>query len=145
VTVDRIETQRSGAELDDRAPTETALLFVYNADSGLLNSVRDQVHKTVSPSTYRCNLCALTYGGLGMRRSWARFTADLDLRVEFLHRDELSHQYGIDDVELPTLLLWDGGEASLLIPAEEMNDIPTLDELMSRVEILVRGIRENRQ
>jgi len=43
------------------------LIFVYNADSGLLNAMKDWAHKIVSPETYPCSLCALTYNNLGMR------------------------------------------------------------------------------
>jgi hypothetical protein len=38
------------------------LLFVYNADSGLFNSIAEAAHKIVSPQTYRCDLCRITYG-----------------------------------------------------------------------------------
>jgi len=49
------------------------LIFVYNADSGLLNAMKDWAHKIVSPETYPCSLCALTYDNLGMRRPWREF------------------------------------------------------------------------
>ncbi len=42
--------------------TEKALIFVYNADSGLLNAINDGILKIVSPSTYQCSLCSLTFG-----------------------------------------------------------------------------------
>ncbi len=47
--------------------TRPALVFVYNANSGLLNALLDMGHKVVSPRTYPCSLCALTYGSLGLR------------------------------------------------------------------------------
>jgi hypothetical protein len=46
------------------------LIFVYNADSGILNAIKDLIHKNVSPETYPCSLCAVTYDNLGMKREW---------------------------------------------------------------------------
>jgi hypothetical protein len=37
------------------------LLFVYNADAGLVTGLLDTLHKVLSPSTYSCSLCAITY------------------------------------------------------------------------------------
>jgi len=37
------------------------LIFVYNANGGLVNSWLDTAHKIVSPSTYSCSLCAITF------------------------------------------------------------------------------------
>ncbi|WP_232221892.1 hypothetical protein [Methanococcoides burtonii] len=47
--------------------SKNTLIFVYNADSGLINEMKDYVHKIVSPSTYECNLCAITYGNTGIK------------------------------------------------------------------------------
>ena len=71
----------------------TELLFVYNADSGLLNAAVDYFHKIISPATYSCSLCAVTYGNHKMRPSWQQFIAQLPVQVTFLHRDELHKQY----------------------------------------------------
>ena len=37
------------------------LIFIYNAKSGLVNEMIDFAHKIVSPETYECNLCAISY------------------------------------------------------------------------------------
>lgn len=71
------------------------LLFVYNADSGLFNTLADIAHKIFSPKTYACNLCALTHSPIGMRSDWKTFLADLRQPLEFLHRDEFQHQFGL--------------------------------------------------
>ncbi|MBC7930780.1 MAG: hypothetical protein H7Z38_09495, partial [Rubrivivax sp.] len=55
-----------------------ALVFVYNADSGLFNALTDIAHKAFSPATYQCNLCALTHSTFGMRKGWKRFLETLD-------------------------------------------------------------------
>ncbi|UCC94253.1 MAG: hypothetical protein JSW25_08525 [Thermoplasmata archaeon] len=120
------------------------LLFVYNADSGVMNSLKDYVHKTVSPATYQCNLCALTFGSLGMKGTWAEFIDGLGVPVEFLHRDELHQRHGVEGVDLPAVLMKEGSDVSVLIPAEEINALGTLDELKGLVSLRVRELREER-
>lgn len=120
------------------------LLFVYNADSGAMNALKDYVHKSLSPATYPCSLCALTYGSLGMRGAWARFIDGLGVPVEFLHRDELRNRYGLSELPLPSVLASEGGDASVLIPADEIDALRTLEELKALVSTKVAKLREER-
>lgn len=69
------------------------LLFVYNANGGPLNGWIDTLHKTLSPGTYACSLCALTYGAFTMRPEWREFLQTLPIQPTFLHRDELRAQH----------------------------------------------------
>lgn len=113
------------------------LVFVYNADTGLLEALQHAVWAAVRPETYPCQLCSLTYGPLGMRRSWRRFVGALAVPVDLLHADELAARYPqIGPVELPALFEDRGGALEVLIPAVEMRAVPTLDALMSRVREL---------
>ncbi len=122
------------------AREDLQLLFVYNADSGLVNAARDLVHKTVRPSTYACNLCALTFSGLGMRSEWARFVDDLGVPVVFLHRDELKEGYGVEHMPLPVVLTYDAQGTAVLISADEINALGTLPDLMGLVSSRVKGL-----
>ncbi len=72
------------------APAEGALLFVYNADSGLFNTLSDIAHKLLSPHTYACDLCRLTHGYLRERAAWRDFLAGLGRPCLFRHRDQLA-------------------------------------------------------
>lgn len=108
------------------------LIFVYNADSGLLNAARDLLHKTVSPQTYDCALCAVTYGPLGMRREWRDFVRALP-PTRFLHRDELAREHGIRGVALPAAWRLQGGEPGLWLTADELRAVDSLDGLMALV------------
>ena len=69
------------------------LVFVYNADSGVLNLVKDIAHKLLSPATYPCSLCDLTYSAFGERKSWIRFRKSLPVSQQYLHIDEFVSQY----------------------------------------------------
>ncbi len=57
---------------------------MYDADSGVMQALRDAVLKTVSPEMYGCNLCALTCGSPVMRRRWRGFVDGLPLPAVFL-------------------------------------------------------------
>ncbi len=108
------------------------VLFVYNADSGLLNFILDAAHKIFSPATYPCNLCALTYTPTGLPR-WRRFVRTLPWPVAFLHKDELAEQYGETEAALPAAFVWDGNALHPWIDAQEMNDFESLDDLITAV------------
>ncbi|KEF35058.1 hypothetical protein RDMS_03240 [Deinococcus sp. RL] len=110
------------------------LLFVYNADGGPLNGLKDLWHKTVSPQTYACSLCAVTYGPLGMRREWRDFVRGLGREVRFLHRDELAAEFGLRNVPLPAVYeLRPEGTLQEWLPASELRAVTTLKDLMRRV------------
>ena len=108
------------------APT---LVFVYNADSGVFNTLADAAHKIFSPRTYACNLCALTHTAVRMRGEWREFLDGLGLPLEFLHADELAARYGLEGVGLPAVLLKDGGGLKILAGADAINACRTLDDL----------------
>lgn len=112
------------------------LVFVYNADGGLLNSVRDVWHRARSPQTYPCQLCRLTYGVTGMNGRWREFTESLDVPVVFLHRDEFRFEYASSswrNVDLPVALLQVGRSLREVVPAQQIRQAQTLKALMRMV------------
>ena len=111
------------------------LLFVYNADSGLLSGLKDLLHKNISPHTYACRLCAVTYNNFGMLSDWREFWQDLGKPVEFLHRDELAQQYGLKDVSLPAAFIYcETSGIQLWLDADAMNRCQTLGDLKELVQ-----------
>lgn len=72
----------------------TRVVFVYNADAGLANALLDWGHKIISPATYACSLCGVTYGHLGMKREWRDFIASLGADVQFTYRDTWTAETG---------------------------------------------------
>ncbi len=120
-------------------PVETPdkrLVFVYNADSGLLNTVRDIWVRVARPADYDCALCLLTYGARGMDQRWRRFTRSLGLPVTFLHRDEFRELFAtspLRDVELPAAVVEDRGALVQVVPAGRMRAAADLDRLMDAV------------
>jgi hypothetical protein len=117
------------------------LIFVYNADSGLLNGLRDLLHKLISPQSYDCQLCALSYSALGMRREWKLFIASLAHPVLFLHADELRQRYGVAEVPLPAVFIQKGSAPEPWIDAAAINGCQSLAELQALV--LARFARDS--
>lgn len=111
-----------------------ALVFVYNADSGLVNTLLDIGHKIVSPQTYNCNLCALTHSTFSIRSEWKDFIEQLGVPVEFLHRDELSRQHDIHGVALPAVFRKTDGRLQELINRNQIDHCHSLDDLKRLVE-----------
>jgi hypothetical protein len=111
------------------------LLLIYNADGGLLNGALDLLHKWISPSTYACGLCALTYDTLGMKRDWKQAIEALPLPAAFLHRDDWLAGRPGDRTPLPAILLErpDGRRDTLVSPADfaGVADVPGLVALLA--------------
>lgn len=109
------------------------LIFVYNADAGLFDQLTDFAHKIISPGTYSCNLCKLTYGNLSIKKGWKEFLDSLDVEKVFLHRNEFSSLYPeLADTALPAIFLLETGkEAVLLFSAAGINQIESLQDLQN--------------
>lgn len=106
-----------------------SILFVYNADSGLFNTLTDIAHKIFAPQTYECNLCAITYGNFTIRAEWKEFLETLDHELEFLHRDEFAGRYPALSPALPAIFLKEGDRLEPLITADEINACESIAEL----------------
>jgi hypothetical protein len=112
---------------------EGTLLFVYNADSGLFNTVTDIAHKIFSPDTYQCDLCALTHGYFTVREAWQGFIESLGVPCEFLHRDQLGAIAGIDATQLPAVYRRSEGVWQLCLGAAEIAACDDLEALQERI------------
>jgi hypothetical protein len=111
------------------------LLFVYNADGGLLNAFRDAAHKLASPETYPCSLCATTYGAVAMRPEWRDYVARLPCPAAFFHRDEFRRAWPNCDEALPAVFIQHGkNRPQLLVRAEELPLGQSLEELMALLD-----------
>ena len=124
---------------------EQKLIFVYNAESGgALAGFKDTLHKTFRKSTYQCNLCAVTFGAVGMKKEWKNYVSDLNVPVEFkkkdkfkfefLHRDEFEEKYMVENAEFPSAYLFNGTALQIFISKEEMNAVKSIDELKTLVD-----------
>ena len=113
------------------------LIFVYNADSGMVNTLMDIGHKAISPQTYQCNLCDLTFGLVRENKQWKKFRQESDTDMVFLHRDEFEEKYD-QKFEYPVILKQDDerDELKVMMSQAELNQIKTLDGLICEVDRL---------
>ena len=108
------------------------LLFVYHANSDLFSTVSDFAHKILSPSTYTCTLCALTYGNFSIKQEWKSFIETLPVKAIFLYKDEFKKQYRMDTALL-AVFLQSGDTIKEFISRQEIENCRSLDELKKLV------------
>ena len=108
----------------------TEIIFIYNAKSGTVNSLIDWAHKIVSPDTYECSLCSLTYDNLGKRAEWITFLRELKIKTSFIYKDHILNNQGLKDASLPCAYFKESNDMKLLISPDEMNAYQDLDELI---------------
>jgi len=109
------------------------ITFVYNSNSGIFNSVKDFVHKKVSPKSYKCNLGVLTHSGTRIDNKWKGFVGKFT-DVEFLHKNEFFEKYGERDIKLPAVFIDKGNGLRVLIFAREISTCKNVDELIYIVQ-----------
>lgn len=110
------------------------LVFVYNANAGLLAGALDSLHKTLSPDTYPCDLCALTHGMLTMRPQWRRWLKDLPLEADFYHRPDFRLAFPDLAKEPLPLVGMVEDEFTMLLDAEALGQITDADELATMLQ-----------
>lgn len=110
------------------------LVIVYNAEAGIAAGVMDSVHKLVSPATYPCQLCAVTYGLVAMKREWRAFLDGLAMEPVFHHRPDFRAAYPqAADWPLPLVAVDADGMLTPLVSAADFAAIPDLATLIATV------------
>lgn len=113
------------------------LVFVYNADSGMFNTLTDIAHKVFSPKTYECNLCAISHSYLSERSEWKEFIQDLGVECEFLHRDEFLKKYSSEEKNFPVIFELIDGELKPGLSAEQINACKSMDDLKAAINSVI--------
>jgi hypothetical protein len=113
----------------------------------------------VSPKTYQCRLCDLTFGLFKENEYWARFresviTTNPDLQLEFLHIDEFEKKYWskwLPKYEYPIILEKSEEEQDyndgfgtnsgldIFMSTAVMNEIKTTQEL---IDAMIKRLRK---
>ena len=122
------------------------LILVYNADSGFFNSIKDALHKSISPNTYSCNLCGLTFGAISMKNEWKEFIDNLKIPSKFYHRDEFfemlkTHPHKIENTKFPAVFLHLNEKLILFITSIEINQVKKLEDLMDLVTKKLKNLK----
>lgn len=118
------------------------LVFVYNANAGLLAGVLDSVHKTVSPETYTCNLCALTHGMLTMRPDWRRWLKSLPMPADFYHRRDFRSAFPeCANEPLPLVGRLSDGHLSIVLSSDALSQVKSVDQLVATLQSKLAPIK----
>ena len=113
------------------------LLFIYNANSGLGNTLLDGAHKILSPSTYQCSLCDITYGAFTERKIWKTYRETSKIPMEFLHKDEFLQQYASKfgaKFTFPIVLAQAVDDLEIFIGTEALNNLGKAEELIALIQ-----------
>ncbi len=113
------------------------LFFVYNANSGIRNSLIDSMHKVLNPRTYQCSLCDITFGVFKENAIWKKFRNEAQWETEFLHKDEFQSQLQSKMEHTPTfpvVLIEAGEKLEVLISTEKLNTLKNAEDLISLLE-----------
>lgn len=113
------------------------LVFVYNADSGLRNMILDSAHKILSPETYACSLCDITYGAFTEDSVWKKFRKESNLDMQFLHKDEFRKAYASKfghKFIFPIVLVASNSGLEVFIKTEELDELENPQALIKLVQ-----------
>ncbi|PZV87142.1 hypothetical protein CLV31_10114 [Algoriphagus aquaeductus] len=116
-------------------PGTPTVYFIYNANSGKFNAYLDMLHKVISPKTYPCQLCDITYGVSKIRPAWKEFREKSRLHMIFLHKDEWEEAFPGKTIPLPSVLLDRGKGLEVILGASDWNGVG-LEDLMNRLTSL---------
>lgn len=119
------------------------LIFVYNAEAGLLHGMIDSIHKIVSPETYGCSLCALTHGSFTMRPAWRSFLKGLNLPVDFFHRTDFVSSFSAGSMPLPAIFLARSDQLCVVMDAAALGRLKNLQALIDQLPPAIAAARAN--
>ena len=112
------------------------LIFIYDANSGKHNALLDTMHKIVSPNTYNCNLCDITFGLFTENKTWRKFRETSKVEMVFLHKDDYLKKYKSKfnyKFTFPIVLAVHSNSLSVFITTEELNGYKNAESLMQSV------------
>lgn len=113
---------------------KAALVFVYNADSGLFSAATDFIKRIATPDKYECNLCMVTYGSVKMKSPWKDYLETIPNKKYFLHRDEFLKKFPeYSTIPLPVIFVQNDSNLDVLVSAEEINstkNLPSMKKLL---------------
>lgn len=110
------------------------LLFIYNANSGKLNALLDSAHKVMSPSTYDCRLCEVTFGIFTENSIWKKFREQSSLEMIFLHKDEFANQYASKfghKFTFPIVLAESHNDLEVFVGTDELKNLENASDLIA--------------
>ena len=109
------------------------LIFCYNARKGFINGIIDFLHKSLSPTTYSCNLCSITHTYKKNER-WKKFISNSKVKISFIYIDDLKRNNLSKFVnEIPCCFIKNENNHKILIDKKTINNLKNENELISLI------------
>lgn len=108
------------------------LIFVYNADSGIISWLRDVRQKLMSPQTYDCFLCSLTHGTFREDSQWKSFRKTSPIEMQFLHRDEFEKEFKMK--EAYPVVLRQNERLDVVLSRSQLAHLTSVEDLIVTVK-----------
>lgn len=119
---------------------KSTLLFVYNANSDLPSKLIDYAHKVLRPSTYACELCALTHDHFGERTAWKNFKQRTNRDMDFMYLRDFESTFNLR-LDFPVIIERKGKEVEVIVTKSELKRMRSVEELIERLERFLKETR----
>jgi len=114
--------------------SQDTLYFVYNAKGDVFSVVGDFLHKSLSPKTYPCRLCDLSYGAFSKKKIWKNFLDSLDIKYEFVYKNGIDRfKQGIKN--FPVILIGEENNVEVFLSKEEINNTKDIETLVQKINL----------
>jgi len=114
------------------------LLFVYNAEKDVLNGLVDYAHKVFIPSTYKCDLCALTYHNMGVRKNWKEFKKKTSANLSFHYIKGFEKEFN-ESYDYPVVLLRENGENRVVLNNLDLSRFKSAEDLIVQIQEIIKS------
>ena len=109
------------------------LYFIYNANNDFISIISDFIHKEISPKTYPCELCSLSYGTFTKKNKWKEFLNELNHEYSFVYKNE-NHGLEFDEKKLPMIIIKSSKETQILVTKEELKNCSNVEALINLIK-----------
>ena len=111
------------------------IIFIYNASDNLSSVMFDFIHKIISPNTYQCSLCKITYGNFKKYDEWESYLQSIPYEIEFLYRNNYKDYYkDIEVEEFPIALIQNEDSYQIILLKKDFDSCNDLKELIQIIE-----------
>ena len=119
---------------------DDTLFFIYNSTDDFPTVISDTFHKALSPNTYPCQLCKLTYNTFSKKKKWKDYLSNLDYNYLFLYKN---NQFVIDNkiTELPIILFGSATNSKILLSKFDIDKSSNLDHMINMIDIKLKAYR----
>ena len=117
--------------------SQDTIYFIYNAKGDVFSVIGDFFHKSLSPKTYPCKLCDLSYGPIMKKKVWKDFLDTLDIDYKFLYKNEIDEFSNRID-ELPVILIGNKDNVEVLLSKEEIDRSKDVYALIDNINLKIQ-------